>query len=140
MSLHVLAVLFYVLVQRRRLVRPMITGDKLVVERERAAEPRRHRLAAARLRGFRRLCGVRDLDRFVARMSHSVSRPLPLADTPEIVLMTPDEPHEIEAARAIFRDYAASLDVDLGFQNFDEELAKLPGEYAEPGARCCWHW
>jgi len=65
-------------------------------------------------------------------MTYSVSRPLPLADTPEIVLMTPDEPHELNAARAIFRDYAASLDVDLGFQNFEEELVKLPGEYAEP--------
>jgi ribosomal protein S18 acetylase RimI-like enzyme len=65
-------------------------------------------------------------------MTYSVSRPLPLADTPEIVLMTPDEPHELDAARAIFRDYAASLDVDLGFQNFEEELVKLPGEYAEP--------
>ena len=31
-SLHVLAVLFYVLVQRRRLVLPMITGDKLVAD------------------------------------------------------------------------------------------------------------
>jgi cytochrome b len=29
-SLHVLAVLFYVLVKRHRLVRPMVTGDKLV--------------------------------------------------------------------------------------------------------------
>lgn len=29
-SLHVLAVLFYVLVKRHRLVRPMVTGDKLI--------------------------------------------------------------------------------------------------------------
>jgi cytochrome b len=29
-SLHLLAVLFYVLVKRHRLVRPMVTGDKLV--------------------------------------------------------------------------------------------------------------
>ena len=61
-----------------------------------------------------------------------MSRPLPLAGTPEIVLLTPDEPDEIEATRAIFRDYAASLGIDLGFQNFDDELAGLPGDYAEP--------
>ncbi|MDM0055522.1 GNAT family N-acetyltransferase [Variovorax fucosicus] len=65
-------------------------------------------------------------------MSYSVSRPLPLADTPEIVLLTPDEPHELEAARTVFRDYAEALDVDLRFQNFEEELAGLPGDYAEP--------
>ncbi len=65
-------------------------------------------------------------------MSHSVSRPLPLADTPTVVLLTPDEPPELDATRAIFRDYAESLAIDLGFQNFEDELARLPGEYAEP--------
>jgi putative acetyltransferase len=65
-------------------------------------------------------------------MSFSISRPLPLEGTPDIVLMTPDEPHEIAATQAIFRDYAASLDIDLCFQNFDEEVATLPGDYAEP--------
>lgn len=66
-------------------------------------------------------------------MSHySVSRPLPLADVPSVVLLMVDEPQEIEAARAIVSDYAASLSIDLGFQNFNEELASLPGEYAEP--------
>ncbi|RQO54621.1 GNAT family N-acetyltransferase [Variovorax sp. KBW07] len=65
-------------------------------------------------------------------MSSSVSRPLPLSDMPAVVLLTPEEAHEIDATRAIFRDYAASLGIDLDFQDFDGELAELPGEYAEP--------
>jgi putative acetyltransferase len=65
-------------------------------------------------------------------MSHSVSRPLPLADAPAVVLMTPDDAHELDAARSILRDYAASLHIDLCFQNFEQELVALPGDYAEP--------
>lgn len=65
-------------------------------------------------------------------MSFTASRPLPLANTPSVVIITAVEPGEIEASRGIFREYANSLDVDLGFQNFEEELALLPGDYAEP--------
>lgn len=40
---------------------------------------------------------------------------------------------DIDAARTLFRAYAASLDFALCFQGFDEELETLPGDYAPPG-------
>jgi putative acetyltransferase len=49
---------------------------------------------------------------------------------PEINLKYPDTPQLTDAARELFREYALSLDVDLCFQNFDTEVAALPGEYA----------
>ena len=39
---------------------------------------------------------------------------------------------DLAAAIALFRLYAASLDVDLAYQNFDAELAAMPGKYATP--------
>ena len=39
---------------------------------------------------------------------------------------------DTELARALFVEYAQWLKVDLCFQGFDQELARLPGAYAGP--------
>ena len=38
----------------------------------------------------------------------------------------------MDAIREIFQEYAGGLGIDLCFQQFDAELAGLPGEYQEP--------
>ena len=45
------------------------------------------------------------------------------------------DPHDVETVRTLFREYQASLGVDLGFQDFEAELAALPGEYVRPRGR-----
>jgi len=39
---------------------------------------------------------------------------------------------DIATAATLFREYAASLNVSLCFQDFDREVAELPGAYSPP--------
>ena len=46
-----------------------------------------------------------------------------------------ESPPQIAQARELFLEYAQSLGFSLCFQNFDKELAELPGDYAPPDGR-----
>jgi ribosomal protein S18 acetylase RimI-like enzyme len=44
-------------------------------------------------------------------------------------------PNDVDQARELFREYEAALGISLCFQNFEQELANLPGDYAPPQGR-----
>src|SRR5918997_539632 len=46
-----------------------------------------------------------------------------------------ETPGQIEEARRLFREYQGWLGLDLCFQNFEQELKGLPGDYAVPSGR-----
>jgi putative acetyltransferase len=52
-----------------------------------------------------------------------------------VIAIRPAGDSDIATVRALFVEYARSLSFDLCFQNFDQELAELPGKYAPPGGR-----
>ena len=49
--------------------------------------------------------------------------------------LTAHDTEALEQVRQYFRNYAAWLGVDLSFQNFEQEMASLPGSYGEPQGR-----
>ena len=50
----------------------------------------------------------------------------------EVSLATATSPQDIEAVKELVVEYAKTLPFDLGYQDFDGELASFPGKYASP--------
>ena len=53
-------------------------------------------------------------------------------DSEMVSIKTATTETDLQNITALFREYAGSLDFDLDFQNFAEELAGLPGAYDSP--------
>ena len=62
-----------------------------------------------------------------------------ISSVPSVVkdfsLRQAESPVQIAQTHELFLEYAQSLGFSLCFQNFDEELATLPGDYAPPEGR-----
>jgi ribosomal protein S18 acetylase RimI-like enzyme len=52
-----------------------------------------------------------------------------------VKIVQAESPEKLQQARVLFEEYAASLGISLCFQDFAQELAGLPGDYAPPDGR-----
>jgi hypothetical protein len=52
-----------------------------------------------------------------------------------VVFFHATKPWQIEQARTLILEYTKALGIDLGFQDFEQEMADFPGTYSPPGGR-----
>jgi GNAT superfamily N-acetyltransferase len=58
-----------------------------------------------------------------------------MSDTVKIISIDSANQEFVANARQLFKEYEASIGVSLCFQNFEDELATLPGKYSPPWGR-----
>jgi ribosomal protein S18 acetylase RimI-like enzyme len=51
----------------------------------------------------------------------------------DIRILRAEKDEHLEVAKELFMEYARSLEFSLGFQDFEEEIADMPGHYDPPG-------
>jgi putative acetyltransferase len=72
-------------------------------------------------------------------MSNSVDKKPVRSSVPSVLtgftLSQVESTAQVTQARELFREYEKALGISLCFQNFDQELAGLPGSYAPPSGR-----
>ena len=76
-------------------------------------------------------CGLAVLQRTIEPLSHIAL----VLFSHVIKLIQVESSSDIQAAQRLFEEYSSWLGVNLCFQNFDKELAELPGEYVPPTGR-----
>jgi len=73
------------------------------------------------------------------KAEHTIPLPASVPAVPSVVkglaVIQAETSTQIAQARELFLEYAQSLGFSLCFQNFDKELAELPGDYAAPDGR-----
>ena len=81
--------------------------------------------------------GFRPSDFPLSLPCHSPGRKTQIVKSPACGLQIIDahSQEHLEAIRELFTEYSHSLDIDLCFQGFTQELAELPGRYATPEGR-----
>jgi ribosomal protein S18 acetylase RimI-like enzyme len=61
-----------------------------------------------------------------------------MPELPNIQIRNAEFPADKQVVGQLFRAYAQSLPISLDFQNFDHELAELPGKYATEKGGAVW--
>jgi putative acetyltransferase len=62
------------------------------------------------------------------------------ADAPRLRIAEARWPRDRSLVEGLFRDYVASLDADISFQDVSSEFAGLPGKYARPSGVALIAW